>query len=605
MAEESQRLLQSGADVSGTVSTRGMRIVFKDLDYTVPSNKERGKMAYLLRGVNAYFSPGQMAALIGPSGSGKTTLMDILAGRKTQGTITGKLLFSNQAPTKAFLRRYTGYVEQFDTLLESLTVKEMLIYTAELKKPIDEPFDKKLESVDTLIKKLSLEGSRDKKIGRQGGLKKRVNIGIALITNPRVLFLDEPTTGLDSNTANDIMTVVKHLVSDGTTICSTIHSPTPYCFGLFDRVLFLLRGEVVFFGERAQAGPFVESLTEEGSRMYDNQAEWLTAVMVRAEREDQGPVFAEKFRQSKLKADSDALIESFISTEEETDEIMKQELEVTQATVTPNWFAFKTLLKYRSRKNFLDPGFLIPRVSDKVVFCILVCLTYQGIADDMSGTNMVNIAAAVFAIAVLPSFGAGIYTPTLVLERALFYRELDDGLYRPAIYLLARMFDEVIMALICTFIFGSIMWKIVAFQGKIVYLWAVYFGHLFNGIAAAYIFAAVAPDVNVANALLQTFTVILMFFCGFLILPDDIPAYWIWLYRLDYVSYGYAALMVNQFEEFDDKIEREQLQISPVLEYYDMDDVDKDLYTAIVYFFSIAFLVIAFLSMTYIRHQKR
>lgn len=161
-------------------------------------------MAYLLRGVNAYFNPGQMAALIGPSGSGKTTLMDILAGRKTQGKIEGKLLFANQQPTKTFLRRYTGYVEQFDTLLESLTVREMLIYTAELKKPVEEPFESKMEKVESLMRKLSLEQNADKKIGRQGGLKKRVNIGIALITDPRVLFLDEPTTGLDSNTANDV-----------------------------------------------------------------------------------------------------------------------------------------------------------------------------------------------------------------------------------------------------------------------------------------------------------------------------------------------------------------------------------------------------------------
>ena len=70
---------------------------------------------------------------MGPSGSGKTTLLDVLAGRKTQGTITGELAFSNHRPTKMFLRRYTGYVEQFDTLLGMLTVKEMLMYTAELK----------------------------------------------------------------------------------------------------------------------------------------------------------------------------------------------------------------------------------------------------------------------------------------------------------------------------------------------------------------------------------------------------------------------------------------------------------------------------------------
>ena len=77
-----------------------------------------------------------------------------------------------------------------------------------------------------------------------------MNIGIALITDPRVLFLDEPTSGLDSYTANEVMTVVKGLVADGTTICATIHSPTPLTFSLFDRVILLVRGELVFFGKR-------------------------------------------------------------------------------------------------------------------------------------------------------------------------------------------------------------------------------------------------------------------------------------------------------------------------------------------------------------------
>ena len=60
---------------------------------------------------------------------------------------------------------------------------------------------------------------------------KRTNIGIALITNPRVLFLDEPTSGLDSYTSNEVMTVVKALLEDGTTICATIHSPSQVGMG--------------------------------------------------------------------------------------------------------------------------------------------------------------------------------------------------------------------------------------------------------------------------------------------------------------------------------------------------------------------------------------
>lgn len=74
----------------------------------------------------------------GPSGSGKTTLLDLLAGRKTTGRTKGDILFAGNKPTRPFLRRYTGYVEQFDTLLPILTVEEMLMYTAELKRPRSE-----------------------------------------------------------------------------------------------------------------------------------------------------------------------------------------------------------------------------------------------------------------------------------------------------------------------------------------------------------------------------------------------------------------------------------------------------------------------------------
>jgi len=92
-----------------------------------------------------------------------------------------------------------GYVEQTDTLIPTLTVYEMLMYTAELKRPREEPLESKRAAVDALIERLELTSCRDVKIGSQlakgisGGQAKRVNIGIALISSPVVLFLDEPT----------------------------------------------------------------------------------------------------------------------------------------------------------------------------------------------------------------------------------------------------------------------------------------------------------------------------------------------------------------------------------------------------------------------------
>ncbi|PNH08561.1 ABC transporter G family member 22 [Tetrabaena socialis] len=251
--------VEAGKDVytkEKSFAPTGMRIVFKDLDYSVPSNTQKGVKAFLLKKVAGYFEPRQMAALMGPSGSGKTTLLDVLAGRKNAGVTEGTVAFAGQKPTPQFLRRYTGYVEQFDTLLGSLSVYEMLLYTAELKRSIREPLESKKAAVEELLTKLGLQRCRDVKIGNamakgiSGGQAKRTNIGIALITNPRVLFLDEPTSGLDSFTSNEVMRVVKTLVDDGVTICATIHSPTSFCFSLFDSLIMMVKGRVVYFGAR-------------------------------------------------------------------------------------------------------------------------------------------------------------------------------------------------------------------------------------------------------------------------------------------------------------------------------------------------------------------
>lgn len=252
------------------------------------SNSDKKSKIQLLNGVTGFMRPGQLVALMGPSGCAKTTLLDILAGRKTTGSIQGEVRFAGQRPTKAFLRRYTGYVEQTgaqggstavcvirwplsagastsssslpmhhlaDTLVPNLTVKEMLMYTCEMKSPVSEGLESKRARVDQAIQALGLQPCSDVLIGGyarrgiSGGQLKRANIGIALVVNPQVLFLDEPTTGLDSYTANEVMSLVKGLANRGLTVCATIHSPTPFCFGLFDRLFVMLSGRCVYFGD--------------------------------------------------------------------------------------------------------------------------------------------------------------------------------------------------------------------------------------------------------------------------------------------------------------------------------------------------------------------
>ena len=138
------------------MDTQGIRITVENLSYRVPSFKDKKMDAELLSDVSGVFNPGEMVALLGPSGSGKTTFLDVLAGRKAVGTTSGVVKFGGIAPTPQFLRRYTGYVEQFDTLIAALTAREMLLYTAELKRPMRESLVSKETAVDQLLVDLGL-----------------------------------------------------------------------------------------------------------------------------------------------------------------------------------------------------------------------------------------------------------------------------------------------------------------------------------------------------------------------------------------------------------------------------------------------------------------
>ncbi|KAG2482622.1 hypothetical protein HYH03_018464 [Edaphochlamys debaryana] len=592
-------------------AAQGMRIIFKDLDYHVPSNTQKGERAFLLKKVAGVFEAHQMAALMGPSGSGKTTLLDVLAGRKNAGVTEGTIAFAGQKPTPQFLRRYTGYVEQFDTLIPTLTVYEMLLYTAELKRPMREPLDEKRVAVEDLLKTLQLERCRDVMIGNamakgiSGGQAKRTNIGIALITNPRVLFLDEPTSGLDSFTANEVMTVVKELAGSGVTICATIHSPTSYCFSLFDSLIMLVKGRVVYFGPRGHSAiEFARSACPHVKEYLPgyNDAEYLVDLVTEADQKGKSDDFADHYESSALCKENLAKIDSYLSESADVlPEHIQKELAVRSATVTPWWWGLKTLIKYRSSKNFKDPAFLGPRIGDKIFIGLLVMTLYLGIGDNLAPDNLVNIAAVMFMWCTLPAFGASAYVPALVLERGLFTRERSDGLYLVITYLLSRLFDELVLACLCSLGVSAFVFFGIQLQGQWVVFWLIYWITLSNGIVLAYFIAAISPNLDVANALLPTYVVTLLFFGGFLFRFSKIPPWWKWYSYIDFLRYAWGAVMVNQFEG-----ERNvEWMGTTVLNYYSLGEIDKWAYMGYLSLFFIVFFLLALVTMQFKKYSSR
>ena len=122
---------------------------------------------------------------------------------------------------------YSAYVQQDDILFQTMTVRECLEFSAKLKLKGD--LEEKLQRVDSLISELRLNKCQNTKIGGElirgvsGGERKRTSIGVELITDPNLIFLDEPTTGLDSYTATSVIETLRDLTYSGKTVISTIH----------------------------------------------------------------------------------------------------------------------------------------------------------------------------------------------------------------------------------------------------------------------------------------------------------------------------------------------------------------------------------------------
>ena len=225
---------------------------WRNLTYSVPTpSGER----VLLDNVQGYVKPGMLGALMGSSGAGKTTLLDVLAQRKTQGTIHGEIMVDGR-PLPLSFQRSAGYCEQLDVHEPLTTVREALEFSALLRQNRDTPREEKIAYVNTIIDLLELHDIEHTLIGRVGaGLsveqRKRVTIGVELVSKPSILiFLDEPTSGLDGQAAFNTVRFLRKLADLGQAVLVTIHQPSAQLFAQFDTLLLLAKGgKTVYFGD--------------------------------------------------------------------------------------------------------------------------------------------------------------------------------------------------------------------------------------------------------------------------------------------------------------------------------------------------------------------
>jgi len=198
-----------------------------------------------LRGVSVDVPAGQLTAVMGPSGSGKSTLMHILAGldKPTSGSVTvagHEITTLGDTDLTRLRREHIGFVFQFFNLLPMLNAEEniLLPLTIAGAKPDKAKLDALIESVG-LGNRLHHRPSE-----LSGGQQQRVAIARALVSEPDVVFADEPTGNLDSKTGGEILELLRHAVADmGQTVVMVTHEAR--AASIADRVLFLADGNIV------------------------------------------------------------------------------------------------------------------------------------------------------------------------------------------------------------------------------------------------------------------------------------------------------------------------------------------------------------------------
>ncbi|KAK2585908.1 hypothetical protein KPH14_010492 [Odynerus spinipes] len=248
-------------------------IIFEDISYTVSLGFRKGRKE-ILHGINGRLPAKQLIALVGPSGAGKSTLLDVLSGFRETG-VDGAIYINGRLRQLNSFRKYSAYITQDDRLEPLLTVIESMRVAADLKLPTKTPRYQKETIIEDILTTLGLYEHLNTRAGRlSGGQKKRLSIALELVNNPTVMFLDEPTTGLDSSSCMQVVNLLKVLARQGRTIICTIHQPSASLFQLFDQVYVLSRGNCLYQGATNKLIPYLESM-KLPCPMYHNPADYV------------------------------------------------------------------------------------------------------------------------------------------------------------------------------------------------------------------------------------------------------------------------------------------------------------------------------------------
>jgi ABC-type multidrug transport system ATPase subunit/ABC-type multidrug transport system permease subunit len=512
----------------------------------------------ILHGVSASFPAGTLTAIIGGSGSGKTTMLNTMAERITSGRLSfrGTTTFNDMEGVNSVR---SAYVMQQDVLLPTLTVRETLRYSADLRLPPPTTEEERRKVVEEVILELGLKECADTRIGNHqhkgcsGGEKRRTSIGVQLLSNPSVLFLDEPTTGLDATSAFQLVRTLKMLAKKGRTIVTTIHQPRSEIWGMFDELVILTQGSPVYSGH---ANDCISWFKKIGMELppFVNPAEYLIDIAAIDNRSPElEAASSERVHGLKL-AWKEENVKIYGSSEENEAPLSPTTFNRPPKPNGPAHSPFIRQTRVLTSRTFVvtyrDPMGMVGSLSEAILMGIMTGWVFFGLKRDQSGIR--SREGALYNASALQGYLILMFeTYRMTIDIQLFDREHNENVVDVVPFLLsrriARFFTEDLPV---PFIYSCLFYWMAGFRaeaGTFLTFFAVVLISQYIAVCFAAVCVAASRSFAGASLIGNLGYTVQSVACGFFVQADQIPVYVRWLKWTAYAFYSFGALCANEF----------------------------------------------------------
>ncbi|KAK9457864.1 P-loop containing nucleoside triphosphate hydrolase protein [Dipodascopsis uninucleata] len=521
-----------------------------DQEQTVGFHDSNDNSKMILDNISLDVPSGTVMAILGGSGSGKTSLLNVISNKMKSSnmTVSGQVMFNGHSNIQ---RVRHAYVIQQDILLPSLTCRETLQYSASLRLPSSTTATERERLVEEVILELGLKECADTLVGDtlhkglSGGEKRRLMIGIELLSNPSVLFLDEPTTGLDAYSAQLLVKTLRKLASKGRTLITSIHQPRSDIFFLFDRITLLTHGQPVYSSTVSGVESYFNTLGFVFPKKM-NPADFMIDLAAYDTRTPEKEHLSQE-RISKLVAHwRESAKFSAIATKPEPPPLRDARAGLWREIMVLTQRTFKI-----TNRDRLGLGAAIVEAALLGVIAGLTFLRVDGsVAGIRSRINSIYIVIALQGYLILMYETYRLCT----IDMKVFDRERRNGMVTTAGFLisrrLARLFTEDL--------FGPLLFSVTSYfligligsaRQFFIFFCHILLQHLVN-VASATLCVSLSRQYSEASLYANTIYTVQSMACGFFNQAQHMPVYVRWLRWVAYVYYGFGGLLSSQLTDY-------------------------------------------------------